>query len=365
MRAVVLSRRRKFLFALVAFVALTIVSAGALLAIDVYLHARLQRYSALNVWGYRGPTVGRKRPGELRVAVLGGSAAFGYGIEGDQAIPAMLQRALETKRQAAGEGPVTVVNLAYNNEGSYAFKFTLRDYSYLNYDLVSLHSGYNDLILDPDANLSVYRHDSPVFRACGYMPILPVFLREKASSWVYGDIAAGYREVDGKRVTVFRPGLAKAATAGALRAATAVASSLDRQIGRLAAESRPRAAIASQASLSSSGQASGCPYPWANYCRGLFDAVDYTLAHGKRVLVVTEPYLPGTARSLHVYQQRVMAEAVQRTYGANSRVKYVNLGAAVDLADPSVGHDNMHLTAGGSAIVARRLADPVMELAHQ
>jgi len=87
MRAVVLSRRRKFLFALVAFVAMTIVSAGALLAIDVYLHARLQRYSALNVWGYRGPTVGRKRPGELRVAVLGGSAAFGYGIEGDQAIP--------------------------------------------------------------------------------------------------------------------------------------------------------------------------------------------------------------------------------------------------------------------------------------
>src|SRR5712692_1639505 len=67
----------------------------------------------------------------------------------------MLQRALETKRQAAGEGPVTVVNLAYNNEGSYSFKFTLRDYSYLNYDLVSLHSGYNDLILDPDANLSV------------------------------------------------------------------------------------------------------------------------------------------------------------------------------------------------------------------
>jgi len=359
-------RRRKILFAIVAWVAATIVSGGALLAIDVYLHARLQRYSALNVWGYRGPTVGRKRPGELRIAVLGGSAAFGYGIEWNQAIPAMLQRALETKRQAAGEGPVTVVNLAYNNEGAHSFKFTLQDYAYLDYDLVSLYSGYNDLILDPDANLSVYRHDSPVFRACGYMPILPVFLREKASSWVYGDIAVGYREVDGKRITAFRPGIVKAATAGAFRAAEAVASSLDRQFGRLAAESRPTAAIASQASpSSSSGPASGCPYPWANYCRGLFDAVDYTLARGKRVLVVTEPYLPGAARSLHVYQQRVMAEALERTYFANSRVKYVNLGAAVDLADPAVGYDKMHLTQGGSAIVARRLADPVMELARQ
>src|SRR5262249_51441781 len=238
--------------------------------------------------------------------------------------PAMLERALEARRSAAGEGPVSVVNLAYNNEGSYSVKFTLQDYAYLDYDLVSLHSGYNDLILDPGANRSVYRHDSPVFRATGYMPILPLFLREKVSSWAYGDAGASYRDSRGERVTVFRPGLARAATARALEAALAVGASLDRQLGRF---SSAREAPESLTPKTVDPPASGCPPPWANYCRGLFDAVDYALAGGKRVLVVTEPYLPGTARSLHVYQQTVMAASVERAYGGNLRVKYVNMGA--------------------------------------
>jgi hypothetical protein len=356
-----LSRRRKIVFAIVTLVIVTIIVAGALMATDVWLHARLQRFSGVNVWGYRGPRAGRKGPGELRVAVLGGSSAFGYGIRWDEAIPAALQRVLAVKRREAGEGRVSVINLAYNNEGAYSFKFTLQDYAYLDYDMVSLHSGYNDLIPDPGVNESVYRHDSPVFRATGYMPILPLFLREKTSSWLSGDIEAGYRDARGERVTVFKPGLARAATASALHAVAAIGASLDRQFGRLAAESPRRATESPLAE----DPPRGCPHPWANYCRGLFEGIDYALAHGKRVLVVTEPYLASAARPLHVYQQRVMAEAVQRTYGTNPRVKYVNAGDTVNLSDPAYGYDSMHLTPAGSVVVARQLADPLLELSRR
>ena len=40
------------------------------------------------------------------------------------------------------------MNLAYNNEGAYSFRFTLGDYLYLDYDLAILYEGYNDLMGD-------------------------------------------------------------------------------------------------------------------------------------------------------------------------------------------------------------------------
>ena len=41
--------------------------------------------------------------------------------------------------------PINVLNLGFNNEGAYSFKYTLKDYDYLDYDEVVLYSGYNDL----------------------------------------------------------------------------------------------------------------------------------------------------------------------------------------------------------------------------
>lgn len=45
-------------------------------------------------------------PGELRIAMLGGSTAYGYGVNWDEAIPAQLERQL-----APSGGPLSVVNL--------------------------------------------------------------------------------------------------------------------------------------------------------------------------------------------------------------------------------------------------------------
>src|SRR5262249_45771265 len=83
---------------------------GLLLAADVYAHGRADRSAGLNRWGYRGPVVGRKLPGEARIVMLGGSTAFGYGVTWDRAIPAQLERRLRARRKQ----PTTVVNLGYN-----------------------------------------------------------------------------------------------------------------------------------------------------------------------------------------------------------------------------------------------------------
>src|SRR5438874_525530 len=75
------------------------------------------------------------------------------------------------------------------------------------------YSGANDL---PTPNLTVYRHTSPIFRLFGYMPILPLVLREKSMVIMYGgNLEAAYL---GEK-TVFRPNLAKRTTASAMAAA--------------------------------------------------------------------------------------------------------------------------------------------------
>jgi hypothetical protein len=284
------------------------------------------------------------------VVMLGGSAAFGYGVGWTEAIPARL----ESKVRGAGER-VSVVNLAYNNEGAYSFRFTLADYLYLDYDLAILYEGYNDLMGDPRApNFSVFRHESPVFRVTGYLPILPLIFREKAASMLYrGDIGQMYDEArTGKRV-VFDASLANRAKAGALNATAAVGDAIQRQLGRMSPEAPPSIP---------SPNASGCPYPWAEYCQSVLTAVEFGLQHDKRLLVVTQPYLVAQSGVRHEDQQRTMVTALRRRFAADRRLAYFNAGTVVDLTDPALSFDQMHLTALGNERVASALVGPVRGL---
>lgn len=349
-----LSRRRRIAYALVA-VAITLgVSFLTLLGVDIYLHGRFAKSAGFNVWGYRGPVVGRKQAGEYRVAVLGGSAAYGYGANWDEAIPAVLERDLAGRIS----GPFrrfTAVNLGYNNEGAYSFRFTLEDYLSMKYDLACLYEGYNDMMGDPRGpNLSVFRHDSPVFRLTGYLPIFPIIFKEKAASMLSGgDVGALYR-ADGPKTT-FRPGLPTRTTAEVLRAAAEVGQSLERQLGRVTAE--PPRQIVDAAST-------GCKFPWQEYCRSMMAAVDFAREHAVQVLVVTQPYEIGAyLRSRHVEQQTELATMIERRYRNDPDVGYVNLGESVDLGDPGLSYDHMHLTAAGNKRVAAGLVEPVVDMA--
>jgi hypothetical protein len=342
-------RRRRLLFAIAAVTLATLVPLGALFAVDVYLHGRFQKSAGYNVWGYRGPSVPKKQPGEYRVAVLGGSAAYGYGANWDEAIPAVLERDLA---RPAGPQLIRVVNLGYNNEGAYSFIFTLRDFLWLGYDLALLYEGYNDLGGDPRGpNVQVFRHESPVYRLTGYLPIFQIVFKEKAAAMLTGDSASLYRN---ENRTVFRPGVATRSAAEALTVAAAVGQSLERQLERV---------TTAPAKQITDVEGTGCKYPWQEYCRSMLVAVDFALEHGKQVLVVAQPHPLAPIRDRHIAQQTELMGMLRRRFPGDPRVEYVDLGDTVDLGDPERSFDRMHLTAPGNAVVAAALVDPVKAMA--
>lgn len=331
-----LGARKLLLFAGLAAGLSVAVMMGALLALDLYFHRRFDAYASLNRRGYRGPVVGRKRAGERRVVMLGGSTVYGDSVYPNETIAASLERRLP----GSGAPATTVVNLGMSGNGAHTFRFTLEDFAPLEPDAAILYEGYNDL--GAVRNIGNTRRDSPVFRLTGYYPILPLVLREKALVLRYGDIAAAYR---GEK-TVFRP--VHGQGAAALEAAAAMSASLERQLGRVSPDtSRDRPTMAAP-----------CPERWAYYCGAVSDAIRYALDRGVRVLVVTQPYLSDQ----HVEQQRALEAMLLQLYPGDSRVRYLNLGRVVDLHDRSVVFDGMHLTAEGNDRIASELVRPVRDL---
>jgi hypothetical protein len=347
-----LSRRRKFAYASAAAALIIIAMTAALLGIDVILHWKVEDLAAVNVWGYRGPTIGRKQAGEQRVVVLGGSTAFGYGLPYNESFPFYLERLLA--RQASAPRSFRVVNLGAPAQGAFGFLYDLEDYAYLQYDLAIFYEGYNDLGMQdlPDSvppregpNVLLWRRESPVFRAIGYFPVLPLVFREKAMALrAGGQLDAAYR---GK--AVFKPGLAARASAAALQGAAAVADRLGSQLGRLSADSGSQPFAHEDVET------------WRHYTSSVLAAVEYARQHRVKVVVVTQPYASDT----HVRQQKAMAAALDARYGGDAGVRYVNLGRLIDLHDHSMAYDGLHLVAAGNAKVAAELVDPVLGLLTQ
>jgi hypothetical protein len=345
--------RRRVAFAAIAVTIAFVGAFAALLGVDIYLHSKYEQSAGFNVWGYRGPRVGQKQPGEYRVVMLGGSSAYGYGVTWDRAIPALLERGLQ--RVAEPGRRFRVVNLSYNNEGAYSFTFTMKDYEYLQYDLVCLYEGYNDLMADERRpNVQVFRHDSPIFRLTGYLPIFPIIFKEKAAAMLAGGDPGALYRADGR--TVFRPGLAARAAASVLTATGDASQAVERQLDRVTAEAPHRVGDTT---------GTGCRPPWGQYCRAIANAVDLARTRGRAALFVTQPYeqLDRGAHERHVDQQREALAMVLRRYGRDSRVGAVDLGEAVDLRDTSLSFDGMHLTAEGNERIAARLVDPVRAMA--
>jgi hypothetical protein len=241
---------------------------------------------------------------------------------------------------------VRVINLATNSEGAYAFKYNLRTYDDLDYDLAILYTGYNDLSV---GNTYVFRHTSPIFRLTGYLPIFPLIFGEKAMALRNGgDVEAAYR---GER-TVFKPNLAQQATAGALEAAVGISQSLEQQLGTLTRKPSEE---------EFQRVATGCRDPWTFYCEHLHLSVDWVLDRGKRVIVVTQPYFSDG----HVEQQAAMVGMLRAQFPGEPRLRHVNLGLVVDLKDRALAYDGMHLSAVGNERIAEHLVQPVSEMLQQ
>lgn len=349
------SRKKFIVFALITTAMVMIFGAILMLTADLILHHRAEKSAGLNRWGYRGPVLSSKQAGEVRLAMLGGSTAFGYGVMWNESIPELLARRLNAQH---ADHPWTAVNLGYNTEGAHAFLPNLRDFAYLDYDIVILYEGYNDLLGDSNPNYVTVRQQSPIFRATGYFPILPLWLDEKALMLrAGGTVADGYAKIHGDPQTVFQPNLAQRASASAVDGAAAVAGALERQFARVG-EGVPSGKLV-ESSL-------GCPDPWSSYCEAQHRAIQFALDHGKRVLVVGQPELPSAnLRERHQQQQQALADMLRREYASNSRVAYFSVGDRLDLSSTDLSFDQMHLNPNGNRIVADALTEPVFQLSRQ
>ena len=334
---------RRVVFAFAASVLSVAIGVAILFSAELWVHHRFEPMSGLNIRGYRGPVVDRKQPDERRIVALGGSTVLGFGVVWDEAFPGQLEQILN----AAGDRlRASVVNLGYNNDGAYAMKYTLDDYAYLQPDLAILYEGYNDLY--GQLNTQVFRHQFAVFRVTGYLPLLPIVLREKAMALRAGDLRLAYR---GDKV-VFRPNLAQRSAAATLEAASAINLALDHQLGKLREDwsvvERPAFTTDEDRKIS-------------YYCDWIEGAVRLARTRGTRVLVVGQPY----RGDRHVQQQLALAARLNEWFGTDPGVRYLNLGHAVDLKNPSLTFDGMHLTKAGNRLIAKALADSVRSLLTQ
>jgi lysophospholipase L1-like esterase len=342
-----ISRRRRWLFAAVTMAGVMAILTIGMLIVDVAVHWRMRDLSGINVWGFRGPTLGRKQPNETRMAMLGGSTVFGFGLRPDESVPALLERRLNERGAASGRR-FSVANLGAPGQGAYSFAYDLADYAFLDYDVAILYEGYNDLGLTDVArravpNYFLWHRESPIFRLTGYYPLLPLVLREKGTALLQG---GDVNRAEQQGQVVFRPGVAVQVAAGALNAAAAVSENLERQIGRLS-ENPPTPSVDEQ-----------CVPQWKQYCGAVRDAVASALARDRRVLFVTQPY----ASDSHVEQQANVLAMLRARFGGDSRLQFVDLGKAIDLHDRSIAFDGLHLNARGNQIVADQLVDPVLDL---
>jgi GDSL-like lipase/acylhydrolase family protein len=352
---VALSRRKKIVFALAAMSLAAIGGLLMLLLADLVLHRRAERSAGLNRNGYRGPVAARKQANELRVVMLGGSTVFGYGVPWSESVPVQLEQQLRPRLTR----PVTVVNLGFNNEGAFAFAPNLEDFAYLDYDVIVLYEGYNDLPGDDSVNHAVYRRDSAVYRLTGYFPILPLYLDEKAKMLRYGgDLNLAYQaerdKLRGENTVVFTPTLAQRTSAGTLDAIAAMTRALD---GRLEK-------TASAAPIVKRESALGCEFPYVTFCDSVAAAVRFGRARDKAVVVGIQPHLPGgRSVELHRRQREMLAGMLARNFGADTRVILADLFELIDLENPELTFDAMHLSPKGNRLVADALVEPILKAA--
>jgi len=187
-----------------------------------------------------------------------------------------------------------------------------------------LYTGYNDL---SGPNFYVFRHRSPVFAWTGYLPLLPALTVDKLAVWKQKLLGQDQR-------TVFQPpDLSKSEPP----------ESLSKQVGTTNSQDQKSAPVSTE---------------WQFYCDQVYEVAKMALQNGKRVLIVTEPYISDK----HVAQQKSLQEMIQMRFPNEPHLRYLNLGRTVDLRDKSLCWDGMHLTEEGNRRIAVALRRPVFDL---
>jgi len=168
---------------------------GAMVMFDLHLHKKFDKIAALNCRGYRGDVLGKKKAGEVRIGLFGGSIAMGYGVDNDKSIAGYLQAFFNERSEREKSGKqYTVINLGVNGEpgvSTFGANYSLMEY--LDMDVMIFY--FCNTPADDGYLQSAYctRKENPVFRHFGYYFVFPTVFREKYYLLRYGNISEGYQ----------------------------------------------------------------------------------------------------------------------------------------------------------------------------
>ena len=297
----------------VALVLQTIVLAALLtLALDIYAHKRVEQLGGVNIWGYRGPVVKQKQPNEIRIGVLGGSLAFGWGVPPGQTVDANVRQfvALAVDRPGRVNTRVTTINLGAMGLPAAGYADRLARYPDFGLDVVCV---YPDAIgAPPRAPLPA--RDSGFETLTGYTPILPLVLEEKGA-------------------------VVRWAPAGALLKTTGrTLRALDRTAFRLVSDAPPVGNHDPAAALEST--------------------VAQALIVSKGVVLVLPPPQPGRFDTgFEELDARIAAR-----YASDGRVRVVDLSRDPRLQDRAMRLNDLSYGAGGNAAAAEPITAAVLDV---
>jgi hypothetical protein len=156
-----------------------LVAGIVLLALDMRSHKHVEMLGGVNVWGYRGPVMNQKRENEIRIAVVGGDLAFGWGVASAETLPMFVRRlvTLQLDRSGLPARFVTAVNIGAQGLPPGEYASWIEHFAYLRPDVICIIPDSNQHQLR-EGRFLPDRH-SLAFTSFGYSPILPLTVQEK------------------------------------------------------------------------------------------------------------------------------------------------------------------------------------------
>ncbi len=321
-------RRARGVAAAVAIQAVA-ASAVALVALDLYAHKKLDDLAGLNIWGYRGAVAHQKGPREIRIAVVGGTRAFGLGMPASWTIATVLRQQvmLVTDRRGGEVRQVVALTLARPGGLPDSYADAIRRYAYLQPDYICI---------DDDLGVGgapLPQETSGIFARTGYWPVLPLAIREKGMAWRFGSVRAGY-VADAPR----RPGNVIRRGSGAVMEATgALLSRADRLFAPAARRHDDDP---------------------ARYAEQMSEAITAALAHASGVVVAVNP-AETSRQSANLAALRPLIDAQLET---TNRLRFISLQGEPLLTDPAQRLDDWNYGGDAIAAAAKAITPSVLDL---
>ena len=331
--------------------------AGTLaLSLDVYAHKRVEDLGGVNIWGYRGPVAHQRQLNEIRVAVVGGTRAFGWGEPASALVSEVRRLIMLTTDQPGAElRPVVAINLGRLGALADSYPAAIEHFSYLQPDYICL---YDDLGVRGGSST---QDTSGVFALTGYAPVLPLVLREKGMIWRLGDVQRGYASAESQRdpgtSTLWRAaGSTLEAVGDTLGAADrAVLAMLPRnRVVRLKADTTTEPRTVRGVRLQ--------PDSTAEYADAMIAAIDTAHRHARGVVVVVSP----SETAEQAGNLRALKIRLDGMLGSTAWLRLVDLGEEPALsADHALRLDGWNYASAGLARVANRIAPALLSLIAQ